>query len=247
MTENTTLIDQAPFLASPFDILLRLVVTLLIPSFLPATGGDMDLARLAAREAVNAHRPRDQADLIVISRIIACGLASLQSIGRSMEDGLPLSMVLRLRGSSVALSRTADQGLRALQKPRPKAVPAPLAPLETGKGLPPAGMAAGDAGQHSPVPAAIPVPASVPANERKPQAAETTAITGWPGDNIASLPFLPPPARKSLTIRAATLGSVASSLLAGDDRTLHQDSEFAGLPRSKWPVSHETGRPQPRA
>src|ERR1700722_16914447 len=98
----------------PGDILLTLIVALLAPMFLTVSGSDINLARLAALETVNAYRARSHTDLITIAHIVGCGLVALGSLGLSMTDGLSLSMVLRLRGNAVALNRVADQNRRTL-------------------------------------------------------------------------------------------------------------------------------------
>jgi hypothetical protein len=124
----------------PTDLLMNLVVALLAPMFLCVTGGDVSLARMAAMETVSAYRARDLSDLIAIAQIIACGLAALGSLSRSMEDDIPLSMLLRLRGNAIALNRSAEQNRRAIRTnrgddPAPRYAPTPEAP-ETPTAIP---------------------------------------------------------------------------------------------------------------
>ena len=102
----------------PGDVLISLIVAVLAPMFLTASGGDIGFARLAAMETVKAYRARDNADLISIAQIIACGLVSLGSLGLSLADNLSLSMTLRLRGNAVALNRSADLSRRAIRQAR---------------------------------------------------------------------------------------------------------------------------------
>ncbi|WP_216856272.1 hypothetical protein [Acidisphaera sp. S103] len=111
MTEAITPHDNP---LRPDDILMALVVALLAPMFFTVSGADIDVARLAAIQTVNAYRARSQTDLITIAQIIGCGLAALGSLSLSMADDLSLSMTLRLRGNAVALNRAADQNRRAL-------------------------------------------------------------------------------------------------------------------------------------
>ena len=96
------------------DVLMHLVVILLAPMFLPASDGDIALARLAAFETVSAYRARTHADLISISQIIAFGFSALASISQSLEDGITPTMALRLRGNANASNRSAEQSRRAL-------------------------------------------------------------------------------------------------------------------------------------
>ena len=128
MTETTVQpTDEAP--THPSDILLTLIVALLAPMFLTASGSDINLARLAAFETVAAYRARSQADLITIAQIVGCGLAALGSLGLSMADDLSVPMILRLRGNAVALNRSIDQNRRALaasQAAKPITPPDPV-------------------------------------------------------------------------------------------------------------------------
>jgi hypothetical protein len=140
MTQTTTSTKPPPEAVTapnirlrPFDLLMNLIAALLAPMFLCVTGGDVTLARMAALETVNAYRARDLSDLIAIAQIIAYGLASLSSLSQSMEDDIPLSMTLRLRGNANALNRSAEQNRRAIRDnrgddPAPRRALAPEAP-----------------------------------------------------------------------------------------------------------------------
>jgi hypothetical protein len=105
-------------LLHPFDILMNLIVALLAPMFLCVTGGDVSLARMAATETVAAYRARDLSDLIAIAQIIAYGLAAIGSLSRSMEDDIPLAMVLRLRNNANALGRSAELNRQVIRAKR---------------------------------------------------------------------------------------------------------------------------------
>jgi BolA protein len=98
------------------DILVHLLVTLLVPMFLEAAGGELYYARMAALETVTAYRARTQADLIAIAQIVAFGLAAVASLSLSLADEMPVTMALRLRGNANGLSRSAEQNRRALAK-----------------------------------------------------------------------------------------------------------------------------------
>lgn len=103
----------------PFDVLMNLIIAFLAPVFLSASGGNIAFARMAARETVNAYRIENQADLLSVAQVIGFGLAALSSLSLSMEDGLSLSMTLRLRGNAVSLNRAAERNRRALKEIRP--------------------------------------------------------------------------------------------------------------------------------
>jgi hypothetical protein len=119
MTETNTSIEAATQIDVPLrlnGILMNLIVALLAPMFLGVTGGDIDFARMAAVETVNAYRARNRADLIAIAQIIAFGLAALGSLSLSMADDITVSMALRLRGNANACNRSAEQNRRVLAK-----------------------------------------------------------------------------------------------------------------------------------
>jgi hypothetical protein len=248
MTETTTPFEPiaAPNLpVAPSDILLHLVVTLLAPMFLMASGGDILFARMAALETVSSYRARNPADLIAIAQIIACGLTALGSLSLSMADDLSLSMTLRLRSNAVALNRVAERHRRALQesdtaqpadsqqtagddfdaavtvadvaamRPYPTATRAPLAPDSYAPdSYAPASYATASYATAAAI-ATPPPAASGTTAERQVQAMWASAMTEVAGEFTASLPHLPPAARKMATVRAAALNSSASALLSG--------------------------------
>jgi hypothetical protein len=232
-TEITTEATTAPDRPSFPDILLHVIVTLLAPLFLVESGGDIQCARMAALETVNACRASDPADLIAVAQVIACGLAALDSLRRSMADDISLAMLLRLRGNAVALSRSADQNRRVLREGRtesampPQAAapgePEPEAWTSTSR---PSAAALSDLPQAE-APSPVPFPAAVAArasttslSAAERQRAERQAAWGSAAATVAAeyaarLPHLPPAERKMATVRAAALSSAASDLLAG--------------------------------
>jgi hypothetical protein len=100
------------------DILMHLVAIHLAPMFLCVTGGDIDHARMAAIETVNAYRAQTHADLIAIAQIVAFGLGALGSLSLAMNDDISVGMTLRLRGNANACNRSAEQNRRALRQHR---------------------------------------------------------------------------------------------------------------------------------
>jgi hypothetical protein len=100
------------------DILMHLVAIHLAPMFLCVTGGDIDHARMAAIETVNAYRAQTHADLIAIAQIVAFGLGALGSLSLAMDDDISVGMTLRLRGNANACNRSAEQNRRALRQHR---------------------------------------------------------------------------------------------------------------------------------
>ncbi|WP_428492111.1 hypothetical protein [Rhodopila sp.] len=116
----------------PGDILLQLIVTLLAPMFLAVCRGNLDFARIAALQTVDAYRARSPVDLIAVAQIVAHGLASVSAACLSMADDISLAMTLRLRASANASDRACDRARRALQNTRASPAPDPvLAPAPT--------------------------------------------------------------------------------------------------------------------
>jgi hypothetical protein len=221
MTQTTT--DQPE--ANP---LLAFIVTLLAPIFLGVTAGDLTLARMAALHTINDYRARNHVDLIAIAQIIACGLAALCSISRSMDDDISLSMTLRLRGNAVALNRSAEQNRRVLQQPiRDTPTPyhaetTPEPPAEYDDDQPQEFLTPtaaqiltreAEARLLTP-PEQTPNQTPTPA-ERRHQQMWAIAMVKEASEITASLPDLPPDERPAATARAGALGSAANDLLMG--------------------------------
>jgi hypothetical protein len=118
MTKTTNTIGTASRtrLPHPSVLLMDLIIALLAPMFLGISNGDVNLARMAAVETVNAYQARNHADLVAIAQIVAFGLAALGSLSLSMADEISLVMTLRLRGNANACSRSAEQNRRAFRE-----------------------------------------------------------------------------------------------------------------------------------
>jgi hypothetical protein len=119
--------DQTALL--PANVFMHLIVSFLTPMFLATTGGNIEQARVAAIGTINAYALSTQDDLLSVAQVIALGLASLDSLTRSMADDLPVTLVLRLRGNAASLMRAADRSRRRLQAPiLPAAAPSAPTP-----------------------------------------------------------------------------------------------------------------------
>jgi hypothetical protein len=217
------------------NALMTLIVTLLVPTFLGVTAGDIALARMAAIETINDYRARNNADLIAVAQIIACGLAALGSLSLSMDDDISLSMTLRLRGSAVALNRSAEQNRRVLNQPlrdNPTPYHLPIEPeaatseddgVARAGGLLSAAAAqelAAEAKsrlQDPKIASQIPAPAQTTTKtpEKRNQEMWAIAMVKEASEITASLPNLPPAERPEASRRAALLGSTANELLTG--------------------------------
>lgn len=124
-----------------YDILRDVVVTLLLPFFLPFTDNDPYIARIAATQAVLSYRAESWNDLLTIMQIIATGFAATVSLGVSVDPDLPDAQASRLRANGAGLDRAhrshvrrlrADQKARAARRAALAKSPAeaPAAPEE---------------------------------------------------------------------------------------------------------------------
>jgi hypothetical protein len=230
----------------PFGVLMNLIITLLAPTFLGVTGGNIAYARAAALETVNAYRARNQADLIAIAQIIAFGLAALGSLSLSMADDISIPMILRLRGNAIACDRSAERNRRALIKSqvteRLPHDPAPdPEPFDDNAFLSAAAAqelaAESEARLREPEPKADPAPAAEPARaEKRHREMWAIAMVKDASEITASLPNLPPAERDAAVIRAAAMTSAAHDLLYGA-------ASPGGLPGINRPNANREPRP----
>jgi hypothetical protein len=100
------------------EILFNLVVAFLAPMFLTATGGNVQQARITAAHTLDSFQAMTRGELITSALIIAFSLTAMSSLSLSMQDGLPLPLILRLRGNAQSASRAAEQNRCALQQDR---------------------------------------------------------------------------------------------------------------------------------
>ena len=235
LTDPPTEAAPGPLAVLPADILMNFIVSLLAPMFLTASGGDIGFASMAVLETVNSYRVRNLGDLIAVAQIVAYGLAALGSLSLSMDDGLSLPMILRLRGNANACTRSAEQNRRALEKPcsgdrqphQHRAHPRPadaryeaevMANLADTKKLAVEAMA-----RLQPTePAAEPIAHSALATtevltleDRQRQAAWADAMTDVAAEFTAGVVHLPLAERQEASHRAALLTSCANQLLSG--------------------------------
>ena len=196
-----------------------------MPMFLGVAAGNIDLARMAALETMNAYRTRNHADLIAVAQIIAFGLAALGSLSLSMADDISINMALRLRGNANALNRSAEQNRRAISQNGSQAGEPPDEP--PGEPIDPAyeakviadlaateKMLADARVQPTPVPASAFNAASTMTDQQK-GAIWAAAMTEVAKEFTASLPNLPAVDRKLASRRIAALSSTASHLISG--------------------------------
>jgi hypothetical protein len=248
-TASTGPSPDTDLMAHPADILMNLLVLLLAPMFLTASGADIGYARLAAFETINAYQARSQADLIAVAQIVACGLAALGSLSLSMTDDLSLPMILRLRGNANALNRSAEQNRRALSQSRYDGNPVSESPFTGADAMYEAQVLASvadtrkriDAARARPPSVEAPPPAAPPKTsaatpiDRQSQVIWTAAMNEVAEEYTAGIHNLPPAQHKAASLRTAALSSSANVLLAGAIAPLPQPGALSAVIRPKPP------------
>jgi hypothetical protein len=119
----------------PEDLLRSVVITLLMPLFLPLLN-DVSLARQAAAQALRGLQETIDADLITLAQTVAFGIAVTNTLCLSMAEGLDTKTVLKINTSAASLSRCESRNRGALSgrtaRKAPPAAPAkPAPPPET--------------------------------------------------------------------------------------------------------------------
>ncbi len=225
-----------PQLQAPF--LLNLLITLLTPMFVSATGGNFEIARFAAAETIESYRAQTHSDLIAIAQIIAFGLTALAGLVQSMDEAIPVTAALRLRGNATACNRAAQQNRAALTRPEPPESIDPDPEPEFDEATILAAVAATRkraadnldrtarevATPQAPTPApSAPLLQTQQPPSHRPEPTEQQYQAAWANgaatvaaELAAEIPNLPPPQRAEATLRAAALQQCAADLLTGN-------------------------------
>jgi hypothetical protein len=95
---------------------LETILIRLAAIFLAGAKGDMTAARQAAAQMLAAYDPRTEDEVRLAANIICFGFHALEALGQSAASDMPLSRVLRLRGSAVSLNREATKAQRRLDQ-----------------------------------------------------------------------------------------------------------------------------------
>jgi hypothetical protein len=109
------------------------ILVRLTPLFLIGAGGDMIAARHAAAQMLGAYHPETADELRLAANIIGFSFQALEALGQAATPDMPLTRIIRLRGSAVSLSREsvkAERRLGQLQKARQQATPAQQAEIQ---------------------------------------------------------------------------------------------------------------------
>jgi hypothetical protein len=107
--------------------ILETILTRLAAFFLTGAAGDLTAARQAAAQMLGAHRPETEDEFRIAANIIGFNFQSLEALSQAAAPDLPITRILRLRGSAVSLSRESREAecrLDQLQKARRQGVPA---------------------------------------------------------------------------------------------------------------------------
>ena len=103
------------------------VLTRLAALFLTGAAGDITAARQAAAQMLAAYDPQTEDELRLAANIVGFSFHALEALGQAATPDMPLTKILRLRGSAVSLSREshkAQRRLDQLQKARRQGIPA---------------------------------------------------------------------------------------------------------------------------
>jgi hypothetical protein len=99
--------------ASPTVQCLRTTICgFLLPFFLSAAGGNLEAARAAILELIDAYNARTLAELDLVGRIVGFSIVAMDNLRLSMTEDMSDTKVLRYRSNAVALSRAAEQHVR---------------------------------------------------------------------------------------------------------------------------------------
>jgi len=104
--------------AKPADRLREQVVSALVPFFLNEASDNHRDARAAAWHMVMSYNPVSGKQIQLSAQIVAFCFAALDCLRCSMERDMPVRVLLRLRGSAVALNRLGNKCHKILEAQR---------------------------------------------------------------------------------------------------------------------------------
>jgi hypothetical protein len=191
-------------------ILARLAVL-----FLTGSGGDLAAAHHGAAKMLAGYHPETEDELRLAAEIVSFGFHALEALSQAASHDLPLTKILRLRGSAVSLSRQSHRSQHRLDQlqrdrrtsraaqpaaalpqeppaPRPSSLPqeppAPQASSSPQASAPPQLPSSPQAPSLPQEPAA-PRPSSLPQEPLAPQASSSPQASAPP--ELPSLPQAP--------------------------------------------------------
>jgi hypothetical protein len=221
----------------PVQALMNLIITLLTPMFLAAAGNNLDFARQAAAETVNAYRAETHSDLITVAKIIGFGLAALAALSLSMAEDLPITTILRLHASANASDRSEHRNRGVLKQALP--LPAPQPDIDEAALVAAAAEMKQRTAEHLAQFTAAPIadPTSPATNEERLDQATwaASAAAAIAAETAASLPNLSPQERYSAAIWIDALTESAKDFMTGSAPPRPGPSQLAAIPPTAGP------------
>jgi hypothetical protein len=98
------------------QFLTALIYGYVLPLFTGNSTLDLTAARLAMVETILSYHARTQRELLLVAKVVAFGLAALDSLRLSMDDEHAVLLKLKLRANAAALERLADRNTGRLDK-----------------------------------------------------------------------------------------------------------------------------------
>jgi hypothetical protein len=95
---------------------LETILTRLATLFITGAAGDMAAAREAAVQMLTAYHPQTEDELSLAANTIGFSFHALEALGQASTPDMPLTKILRLRGSAVSLSRESHRAQRRLDQ-----------------------------------------------------------------------------------------------------------------------------------
>jgi hypothetical protein len=187
-------------------VILSATINQIAPLLIQRTGCDEHASRAALTALLADYKPETNEEFTLAADIVHYRFLAVDNMARSVEPNLPLTKVLRLRGSAVSLSREAHKTQRKLDKlqfTRTRAVPEPEAQPQLA--LPPAVMP----NEPAPTEAAPAEPAKTEPAQIAPTMADPAATLPVPTEVASNQPN-PPPTQEEL----ATLAKARDMLKA---------------------------------
>jgi hypothetical protein len=111
--------------------ILETILTGLATLFLAGANGDTVAARQAAAHMLFAYHPETEDELRLAANIVGFSFHGLEALAQAAMPDMPLTRILRLRGSAVSLSREAaraERHLAQLRKARQQGAEAEIQP-----------------------------------------------------------------------------------------------------------------------
>jgi hypothetical protein len=180
----------------PSDCIFRTILDFMLPFFLEGAGGDVELARAAILELLDAYAPATMQELDLASRVIIFGIASMDNLRLSISDpSMSDTVKLRYRSNAVALSRSAEQCRAILEGVQAKCRSASLDVASAAMARPhlaqsaATGLPASQAGQLGPCSVSA---AAVAPSKAEPTAPTVVSVQPRAGAGLATSPLAEP-------------------------------------------------------